>query len=1106
MVLKDGRLPLNIRELKQQRKRLGLSQDKLAEACFDQGFVVSISSIKRAESGANVLYRTAKNLAEFYGIPVERLLLDSSQPEDAGNTAADTQAHPVEASDLTAMSAPTPDDSDAEGHSSLQALAAKGVTHLSLKLQYHASVNIHVLLSLLANQRILNPANATFVCIHWQPDDEDEYIFERIRSQCDMLLRTFPNQLKLVLEAVAPTDHDESPVFPCLDWGDIAACSVFVSSDDFTPIARMESAQYKDMYRVSLLKTEQEDFVGRKDEMAQLEGAINHLVIQQQGQAICLSGMAGIGKTRLLKESLRHAHRLSCHISQLQLLNRGVVDNHAPINALVRALHEFDLDDEDHFIRNQMLLSAIPSQSHLVLFWLMGVELNTTEKRLLELMDFQTQQSAIAHAIEQVMAVRPSFPPRIICLEDVHWADDRLLTAVKAMLPELQASNILLLMTFRQQHQLSQHQDWFHHVDLIELTPLSDSEAEQLAHQLCQQQSHAINDSATDSTHIRNCLAMAQGHPLYLRQSLLCAQTQQVVPDSMEHLVAAQLSRLTSADLRAIQVASVLGQCFQLEQLRAITKNPGFVPDQLLTLGLIKRQGSQFMFHHDLICSAVIAQIPAAEFKTIHQRCALWFSDKDRYEYAVHYLHSAAPDATAVILETVQQLMESFQPQKALSLLEAILTKGNRHTTSREQKAQALNLKGLCLFAMGRVNDCIPALESAIKKSSGHTASTSHSPLPTYLLDLATTYRMTDRNEEAMRVLDESQQLAQQQHQFAVLADIHSMRGNMLFPTGDLGGCEREHQQSLAYAERLRDPAAMAQAKAKALGGLGDCAYAQAKMTTAYQALQACLDLCNEHQLLKVEASNRFMLGTVLIYQLKYTDALQELQLASNLARLTSNRRAEIVSRLTTGWILLDLGALAQAEQEIQTAMTLAEQLQASRFVAFLLESKARLLWQQGKQQEAQSAINQGMTLVKDNGMERFIGPWLCATQALIGNQRQAIEAALEQGEVWLQQPCVGHNYLRFYQQSLQTAWRLQQPDRIKRYRDRLEQFTRAEPNPWANLYMEQADLMLRLIHQTAFAHELLAFNQKLETMGIETAKVDIRMMQVESGTANQGH
>ncbi|MCE8025714.1 helix-turn-helix domain-containing protein [Halomonas sp. MCCC 1A11058] len=71
MILQDGRLRLDRERLKQHRKRLGLSQEALAEYCFDRRLCVSIASIKRAESGKAVLYRTARHLAEIYEVEVE---------------------------------------------------------------------------------------------------------------------------------------------------------------------------------------------------------------------------------------------------------------------------------------------------------------------------------------------------------------------------------------------------------------------------------------------------------------------------------------------------------------------------------------------------------------------------------------------------------------------------------------------------------------------------------------------------------------------------------------------------------------------------------------------------------------------------------------------------------------------------------------------------------------------------------------------------------------------------------------------------------------------------------------------------------------------------
>ncbi|MFC3282630.1 helix-turn-helix domain-containing protein [Litchfieldella rifensis] len=65
--------------MKQHRKRLGLSQEALAEYCFDRRLCVSIASIKRAESGKAVLYRTARHLAEIYGVEVGVLSVEAEE-------------------------------------------------------------------------------------------------------------------------------------------------------------------------------------------------------------------------------------------------------------------------------------------------------------------------------------------------------------------------------------------------------------------------------------------------------------------------------------------------------------------------------------------------------------------------------------------------------------------------------------------------------------------------------------------------------------------------------------------------------------------------------------------------------------------------------------------------------------------------------------------------------------------------------------------------------------------------------------------------------------------------------------------------------------------
>ncbi|WP_444997443.1 helix-turn-helix domain-containing protein [Aliikangiella sp. IMCC44359] len=76
----NGRVSLNSEYLKSLRNKLGLSQDKLADLCAQAKLCVSISSIKRAESGKKLLYRTVESLAKFFNVSIEELIDNGESP------------------------------------------------------------------------------------------------------------------------------------------------------------------------------------------------------------------------------------------------------------------------------------------------------------------------------------------------------------------------------------------------------------------------------------------------------------------------------------------------------------------------------------------------------------------------------------------------------------------------------------------------------------------------------------------------------------------------------------------------------------------------------------------------------------------------------------------------------------------------------------------------------------------------------------------------------------------------------------------------------------------------------------------------------------------
>lgn len=70
----DGRLKLNVVALKSLRRCKGLSQEAMARDCFNQGYTVSLATLKRAESGKFVLYRTANNIAQYFSVQLPELM------------------------------------------------------------------------------------------------------------------------------------------------------------------------------------------------------------------------------------------------------------------------------------------------------------------------------------------------------------------------------------------------------------------------------------------------------------------------------------------------------------------------------------------------------------------------------------------------------------------------------------------------------------------------------------------------------------------------------------------------------------------------------------------------------------------------------------------------------------------------------------------------------------------------------------------------------------------------------------------------------------------------------------------------------------------------
>jgi predicted ATPase len=86
-----------------------------------------------------------------------------------------------------------------------------------------------------------------------------------------------------------------------------------------------------------------------------------------------------------------------------------------------------------------------------------------------------------------------------------------------------------------------------------------------------------------DGGFVGQCIARAEGNPLFLEQLLHMAESTMgdAVPGSIQSLVQARMNGLSDSECEALQAAAVLGQQFSLGALRHVLGDGLFSCDEL---------------------------------------------------------------------------------------------------------------------------------------------------------------------------------------------------------------------------------------------------------------------------------------------------------------------------------------------------------------------------------------------------------------------------------------------------------------------------------------------------------------------------------------------
>lgn len=619
--------------------------------------------------------------------------------------------------------------------------------------------------------------------------------------------------------------------------------------------------------------------------------------------------------------------------------------------------------------------------------------------------------------------------PLLLMLEDIHWSSPELIASLAALLPAVQDAPVIWVLSSRfEPDALAGALRCFPHglpMTLFDLATLRTPDALALA--------SALQPGDLDPDFHAQCVARAQGNPLFLTQLLLSGRSR-TLPSSVKNLVQTKLDELAPSQRRALRVASAIGQRFALDLVRRVLGSPEHVMDEAVQQVLVRQaEPGSFVFVHDLLMQGIYESIPGPQRDDIHRAIAHCYGADEPILRAQHLHRARHPDAAPAFLAAIAERCAAYQYQQALELIDQC----KQIDYAPRGDCALLLLAGQCYAKIGQTRSAKASFTAARELASDADQALAA------VIGLARALNVLEEMEAEEALLEAAIAAAQSSANGDGLGELYYLKGNIYFPRGDFARSRALHELAQRHA-RSKDT------EARALSGIGDSYYAQGRMVTAQQVFCACLALCEQHGLAEIEASNRFMLGTVRLYLNQTAGALEDALASAELGRLVGNRRAEIVSRLTAAWALISSGQVARARQQTELGLAVAREIGAARFEPFLNESLARILLLEGQPGAALELARQAWEMVQAQKLQHFIGPWVLGTVALLERSATPRDQALEQGQALLEQGCVGHNYYRFYVSAMETRLVNGDADAARRLAGRFSAFLSAEPCPWA--------------------------------------------------------
>ena len=660
--------------------------------------------------------------------------------------------------------------------------------------------------------------------------------------------------------------------------------------------------------------------VGRERELDALVDAFHTVTERRTSRLVTVSGGAGVGKSRLVREFSSIAGS-DARVLRGRCLSYGDGISYWALTEIVRAAAGIgDEAPRDDRAKVEHLLGGGPDGARQaeVLAAVLGV--SRTE----------TSAEDIAWAFRGLLERLGSIEPLVLIVEDIHWADDTLLDLLESAAQWTRGVALLLLCVTRPEL-WERRPTWAASLAgavALRLEPLGGADADALI--------EAQPGGSTLTASVRRRIAdAAEGNPLFVEEvvALLLERghghTAEVpdhdnevveIPLTVHAVLAARLDSLATSEHRTIERASVVGRTFERSAVTALTPEAqrARVADDLIALArkdlvrterLASAGDDAFRFRHVLIRDAAYHALTKAERADLHLTFADWL-ERPGGDHSSEYVEIAAYHLAAAAMYRLE--LGEVPTDLAYRAVRRVLEAADRSERIHAYSAAAVHLRRAF-----ELRDALPGLardgpdQSALLRRWAEAC------------DLAGD--VTD----AVRLVDQAIETLGPEPDAERLADLLDRRAAHLWEVGDAAGAMR------AVVDGLR------------------------QLPTEDSAIRATL----------LAAKARFeMLGE------KNAAAVQTANAAIAMARASGARQTEGNALTSLGTAMCEIGGSDEGIAHIREALAIGLELGAVYDTMRALVNLTNVLSAAGRLDEAAAVAAEGLEHARRLGVERNTG------------------------------------------------------------------------------------------------------------------------------------